>query len=258
MKQFIYWFVGDRAGQVVVSTWNWLWGSPVQSGGRIAVEVAQEALLSMQRTVVQLTESTAKVQAAYDHARGELEVKRRELKNAELQAQLAYQGGNQEATRIAMMKAILIENMLPKLEEQVDQAQRWMQSLKEKLKREQEKIETYKVQMQNLRTLSEVNEALATIAKINTDLNIDSAASQFDTASSAIQYRHLKERAFSELSENPIEKINLDLDRMTLDEEINQRLQQLHEEINQHLQQLHEIPTDEARVVENAITPFSA
>lgn len=224
MKKFVYWFIGDRAGQVVVSTWNWLWGIPVESGGKIAVEVAQESLQSMQRGVIQLTESTAKVKAAYDHARGELESKKRELKKAELQAQLAHQGGYQEAARIAMSKAILIEHMLPKLEEQVDQAQRWMQSLQEKLKREQEKIETCKVQMQNLRTLSEVSEALATIAKINTDLNIDSAASQFDIASSAIQYRHLQERAFSELSENPVEKINMDLDQQMLDHEINQRL----------------------------------
>lgn len=54
MKSFIYWLMGDQAGRVVVDSWRWLWGLPVEAGGRVAVAVAQESLQSMQKLVQQL------------------------------------------------------------------------------------------------------------------------------------------------------------------------------------------------------------
>jgi phage shock protein A len=227
MKKLIYWFMGDRAARLMVGTWNWLWGLPIQSGGKIAVEVAEESLRSMQESVVQLTESVAKVKAAYDRAREKYEVKKREFQQAENQAMLAHRSGNEEAARLAMSKAILIEQLLTQLAEQVMQAEKWLLTMKEKLRQEQQKLETYKVQTQNLKALAEVNDALATIAKINTDLRIDSARSQFETAESAIQQRHRQVNALSELSENPIEKLATELDQLTLDDEITRRFQQL-------------------------------
>ncbi|MHC5915233.1 MAG: hypothetical protein ACYTXE_30540 [Nostoc sp.] len=45
MKQSIlYGLIGDRAGRVVQAFWNWLWGKPIETGGKIAVEVAQASL----------------------------------------------------------------------------------------------------------------------------------------------------------------------------------------------------------------------
>jgi phage shock protein A len=44
MRNFLYWFMGDRAGRVIIASWNWLWGQPVQQGGKLSVEVAQAAI----------------------------------------------------------------------------------------------------------------------------------------------------------------------------------------------------------------------
>lgn len=41
MKKAIYWVMGERAGRTIVGTWNWLWGMPVESGGKVAVAVAE-------------------------------------------------------------------------------------------------------------------------------------------------------------------------------------------------------------------------
>jgi phage shock protein A len=140
---------------------------------------------------------------------------------------LAHRSGNEEAARLAMSKAILIEQLIPKLAEQVTQAEKWLLTLKDKLRQEQQKLETYKVQTQNLKALSEVNEALAAIAKINTDLRMDSARSQFETAEAAVQHRYLKVSALTELSENPTAKLTTELEQLTLDDEITRRFQRL-------------------------------
>ncbi len=55
--------MGDRAGRVIVGSWRWLWGLPVESGGKVAVAVAEESLQSMQESVQESVEQLAKAVA---------------------------------------------------------------------------------------------------------------------------------------------------------------------------------------------------
>ena len=203
LKLFIYWLIGERTGRTLVGIWNWLWGIPVESGGKIAVEVAQESLESMQISIYQLAEN---------------------------QALLADQRGNEEAARLAMSRAIAIERLLPKISEQVAQAEQLVVAAKEKLYREREKLEAYQTEMQNMKALSEINEALETIAKVDTSFNLNSARSQFESAQAAVEGRYLKVNAQAELSESHTERMQADLDRLTLNDEISRRLANLKSE----------------------------
>lgn len=227
LKLVIYWLIGERSGRSLVGIWNWLWGIPVESGGKIAVEVAQESLESMQRSIAQITESVATVVAAYEKAQTKYAAKLQELKQAENQASLAYQQGNEEAARLAISRAIAIERLLPKITAQVAQAEKVVIAAKEKLYREREKVEAYKTEMQNLKALSEINEALATIAKVDSSLNLSAASDQFESAQAAVEGRYLKVNAQAELSESHTDKLQTDLDRLTLDDEISRRLSKL-------------------------------
>lgn len=227
LKLVIYWLIGERSGRTLVGIWNWLWGIPVESGGKIAVEVAQESLESMQRSIAQITESVATVVAAYEKAQTKYAAKLQELKQAENQASLAYQQGNEEAARLAISRAIAIERLLPKITEQVAQAEKVVIAAKEKLYREREKVEAYKTEMQNLKALSEINEALATIAKVDSSLNLSAASDQFESAQAAVEGRYLKVNAQAELSESHTDKLQTDLDRLTLDDEISRRIAKL-------------------------------
>ena len=227
MEKVIYWLMGERAGSTLGGVWRWLWGLPVEPGGKIAVEVAQESLCSMQQSVYKLTQSVSTVIAAHQRAKEKYEIKEKELRLAERQAMLAHRQGDQEAARLAMAKAIMMENLLPQLAEHVTQTEEVVTFAREKLNRERQKLETYKIQMQNLKDLSEMNESLTAIAKINSDMNIESARSQFEVAQSAIQERHLQVNAEAELSEDHNAKFEDDLAQMTLDDEITRRLQHL-------------------------------
>jgi phage shock protein A len=227
MKKFIYWLMGEKAGRTIVGTWNWLWGIPVESGGQVAVEVAEESLRFMQESVQKLAEAVSTQVAAYQRAKQKYEEKVKEMRSSENQAMTAQRNGNEEAARLAMTRVLQIEKLLPQLEEQVKQAEQYVNASKDKLNRERQKLETYKTDMQNMKDMAEVNQALATMAKVNSDLNIDSARSQFESAKSAVERRNLQTSALVELSENPAEKLNAEMEKMTLDEQVARRLQML-------------------------------
>jgi phage shock protein A len=68
-KKFVYWLLGEKAGRTIVGTWNWLWGIPVESGGKVAVSVAEESLRSMQESVQKLAEAVAMQVGSYERAK---------------------------------------------------------------------------------------------------------------------------------------------------------------------------------------------
>jgi phage shock protein A len=219
--------MGDRAGRVVVGTWNWLWGMPVESGGKVAVAVAEESLLSMQESVQKLAKAVALQVGAYERAQSKYQQKIQELKTFEQQAGLAKRSGQDDGARLAMARAIQIEKLLPSLEQQVQQAAAFVGSSKDKLNRERTKLEQYKSDMQNIKDLAEVNAALESIAKVNNDFDIGSARSTFEAAKNAVEGRNRTSTALAELSDNPQEKLAADLDQLTLDDQVSLRLQAL-------------------------------
>ncbi len=227
MKTFVYWLMGERAGRVIVGSWRWLWGLPVEAGGKMAVAVAEESLQSMQESVQQLAKAVAMQVGSYERAKGKYQEKTNELKTFEEQAQLALSTGHEDGARLAMSRAIQIEKLLPALDQQVQQAEAFVNASKDKLNRERIKLEQYKSDMQNIKDLAEVNAALESIAKVNSDFDIGSARSSFEAAKNAVEGRHLTSKALAELSENPQEKLAADLDQLTLDDQVSQRLRAL-------------------------------
>jgi phage shock protein A len=89
VRDFTYWLRGDRAGRVVVGSWRWLWGLPVEAVGKVADAVAEESLQSMQESVQQLAKAVAMQVGAYERAKTRYQEKREELKTYEQQARLA-------------------------------------------------------------------------------------------------------------------------------------------------------------------------
>ena len=99
VKKFVYWLMGDRAGRLVVGTWNWLWGRPVESGGKVAVAVAEESLASMQESVHKLAKAVAMQVGSYERAQSKYQQKIEELKTYEQQARFAQRAGHDDGAR---------------------------------------------------------------------------------------------------------------------------------------------------------------
>lgn len=226
MKKVMYWLIGEKAGRTIVGTYNWLWGIPVESGGKVAVAVAEESLQSMQESVQRLAEAVAIQDASYQRAKQKYEAKIKEIELLNRQVQTAQNLGNELAARQTMARLIQTEQILPNLKTVIQQAEQAVNLSKMKLNRERTRLEACKSDMQNLKDLAEVNEALATINNVNNEFDIGSAKNQFDAAKSAVENRNLRTNALVAISEDPNAIVTAELEQMTLDDEVTRRLQQ--------------------------------
>ncbi|MCC0178443.1 PspA/IM30 family protein [Waterburya agarophytonicola K14] len=226
-KKITYWLLGETAGRISVALWKRLWGMPLEAGGKVAQKVAQESIVSMQESIAQLSTAVAKVVSTYNLAQQQYNNKLKDYQEAERQAQLAHNKGNEEAARLAITKAIAIEKILPQLSERVGAAQMTMNKAKAKLKRETEKLEAYKLELENLESLTLVNQAMAEMGGISTEWGLDSARSQFAEAKNGIEKRALLEEAKAELTENPNDVLADEIDALSLEAEIEKRFKNL-------------------------------
>jgi phage shock protein A len=228
MKKFIYWLMGERAGRVTVSIWNWLWGITASdaSEGK-AVAIAEESVQTMQASVQKLAEAVSNQVSSYNRARQRYEDKRLEKAQLEHQAAIAQRQGDQESARLAMAKVIRIEQLLSQLEVQLQEAEQFVMASRERLHREQLKLEQYKTDIQNMKDLAEVNQALHEIAKVNSEYEIGSAQSAVEAAKEVVQTRALQQKALADLIADPSGGELSDLENMALEDEISQRLQRL-------------------------------
>ncbi|PZV17383.1 MAG: hypothetical protein DCF20_05980 [Pseudanabaena sp.] len=226
MKKVMYWLIGEKAGRTIVGTYNWLWGIPVESGGKVAVAVAEESLQSMQESVQRLAEAVAIQDASYQRAKQKYDAKIKEIELLNRQVQTAQNLGNELAARQTMARLIQTEQILPNLKTVIQQAEQAVNLSKMKLNRERTRLEACKSDMQNLKDLAEVNEALATINNVNNEFDIGSAKNQFEAAKSAVENRNLRTNALVAISEDPNAIVTAELEQMTLDDEVTRRLQQ--------------------------------
>jgi len=203
VKGFIYWLMGDRAGKVTISAWNWLWGiSEPEEEPPDSLEVAEASLLSMQETVKQLAQVVSTQMQVYRRAQQRYEGKVREMRRLEQKAIAAQQNGDTTEARLAVSNVMQIEKILPQLEERVRQAENYVNLSQSKLNQERMRLETAKMELDNLKDLQEINEALAAIAKVNDEFDINSARSQFEQAKNEVEMRSLEQQALVELSSN--------------------------------------------------------
>jgi len=203
-KKVTYWLLGETAGRTSVAVWKRLWGLPIEQGGVVAQKVAAESIISMQESIAQLSNAVAKVVSTYNLAQQQYNNKLGEFHQAEKQAQLAHSKGNEDAARLSITRAIAIERILPQLSERVSTAEITMNKAKAKLKRETERLEAYKLELENLESLTLVNQAMAEMGQFTSELDLDSARSQFADAKNGIEKRALIDEAKAELAEEVI------------------------------------------------------
>lgn len=224
MKKFFYWFLGATAGRTLVAYWHWFWGKPLESGGQVTLEAAKESLTQMQESVHKLTGSVSKVMAVYQQAKSRLEAKQTELHHAEEQASLAMDQGQEEAARLAIAHTLSLEQLLPQLRQRVEQAQTMMDSAQQKLRTEREKLEACRLEMGNLKAISEMNEALTQVMNLTGECGIDTAKSHFEDSEQAIKNRHFQVNSQFEISKNPHERLEQQLNQLTQSDAIEQRM----------------------------------
>lgn len=224
MKKFIYYLFGERAGRLIVVSWNWLWGVSEPSEQEQAVSEAEKSLQQMQASVEKLTQAVAVQVQNYQEAEAHYSKKVREYQDLETKAKALKANGNIESARLTMIQAVQLEKVLPQLKENVENAEKYVTAAKQQLMRQKEKLETYKSELANMQAVQEVNAALEQMAAVNNSYNIDAAKSQFEAAKETVENHQIEAQAKFELSQNAGENFDQKMEDMSLEEEVSRRL----------------------------------
>lgn len=225
-KKAIYWLMGDTGGRLTLNAWNWLWGLPPDPKPETSsdlVSAAETSVREMQQSVNQLARAVDAQMSAYRKAKLKYDAKRRQVREYEREARQARQQGDESAARLAMARAIQLEQLLPQIESRVRQAEDFVTTYREKLDRERIQLEAYKMDVEHLKDMAEIGEALDTIAQTNSRLDVESARSQLDSAKDTLELQYLEDRALAELTD--ADDASANWEQMTLNEEIDRRLQ---------------------------------
>ncbi|MEM9163574.1 MAG: PspA/IM30 family protein [Cyanobacteria bacterium P01_F01_bin.4] len=232
MKKFVYWLMGDTAGQMTLNTWNWLWGITPEApelfaeepsaDDQSAVQLAEKSLKAMEVSLQKLTEAVHRQSVAYQRAQQLYQGKLQQKNKAEQAAIAAQNQGNVQKAKLAMTQVVQLERILPQLETQLNQASAMFQSSQERLMREQLELETFRADLANMRDMAKVNDALAAMTETHDEFDPESARSQFTQARDALQSNNFRESAYAELVEDP----ETALEALELEAEVNRRLQQ--------------------------------
>ncbi|MFP4134489.1 MAG: PspA/IM30 family protein [Halothece sp.] len=225
MKKFIYYLFGERAGRFIVVTWNWLWGISEPSEQEQAVSEAKKSLQQMQASVEKLTQAVAVQVENYQEAEEHYSKKVREYQDLETKAKSLNASGDTESARLTMIQVVQLEKILPRLKENVENAEKYVTAAKQQLMRQKEKLETYKSELANMQAIQEVNAALEQMAAVNNSYNIDAAKSQFEAAKETVETYQNEAQAKFELSQNAGENFDQKMEDMSLEEEVSRRLE---------------------------------
>ncbi|MGF1494529.1 MAG: PspA/IM30 family protein [Microcoleaceae cyanobacterium] len=218
MKQFIYWLMGERAGKVTLDAWDWLLGRSPEAEAPDRIAEAEATLTSIQASVQQLSQAVTKQKSAYNRIKQKYAVKVQERENLEQQTIVAQEKGDESAARLTMARVMKLEEFLPQLQEQVIRAEEYLKIFQEKLDQEQFKLETCRTELENLKDLQDVNQALT----IMTQVNQESEQVRFE-----VEQQNLEQQAMIEMTLGSDVSLENDFNQMAESDEIAQRLRQL-------------------------------
>jgi phage shock protein A len=70
VKAFLYWLLGDRGGRIVVGSFAWLMGAPIEKGDAQTVAIGQQALDDIAENLQNMRSAVAEQKGALEQALG--------------------------------------------------------------------------------------------------------------------------------------------------------------------------------------------
>ncbi len=228
-QNFVNWLMGDRAGQVITNTWDWLWGNeaPIpEPSQEQTLAVAERALALMSDSVASLSAAVDRQASSYRNLQQQYDKKAQEIAELERSAAAFAISGRDRDARLTLAQVIQQEQLLAQLHSQVDRAEALLISSQNRLTQEQLEVERYRTEIQNTRDLSGVNIALREIARVNDGFNGGSARSTLENAQIQATEYEMQQKILADIAQNRSEVSDENSDR-ELQDKVNERLAKL-------------------------------
>jgi phage shock protein A len=234
-KNFVTWLMGDRAGNAIIATWDWLLGKEapaIQPSQEDTLAVAERSLALMAQSVTSLSAAVAQQASSYKNLQFQHEAKAREIKVLEREAAVAAKEGRDRDARLTLSRVIQQEKLLEQLDSQVDRAEELLISSQNRLTQEQLEVERYRTEIRNTRDLSRVNVALREIARVNDGLDGSSAKSNFENAQMQATEYEMQQKLLADISMNRSELADENSD-YEIQNQVNERMAKLKNNISE-------------------------
>jgi phage shock protein A len=228
-KNFVTWLMGDRAGNAIIATWDWLLGKEapvIQPSQEDTLAAAERSLALMAQSVSSLSSAVAQQASSYKNLQVQHENKAREIKVLEREAAIAAKEGRDRDARLTLARVIQQEKLLEQLDSQVDRAEELLISSQNRLTQEQLEVERYRTEIRNTRDLSRVNVALREIARVNDGLDGNSAKSNFENAQMQATEYEMQQKLLADMSMNRSELADENSD-YEIQNKVNERMAKL-------------------------------
>jgi phage shock protein A len=199
VKSFLYWLLGDRGGRIVVGTWSWLLGQPIEKGDAKTISIAREALVDIEENVNQLTSAVAEQQAALASAQELYHDMQRQSEQLQRQAEQLVQAGEENAALDVLSELEIASQALPQLKQQVEVAQSNFEASKANLVDMQRSLRQMQAQQKYAASMEKVTAALSKANALSAPSS-NSAKATLDEAHDAVKRRSALETAKSELN----------------------------------------------------------
>jgi phage shock protein A len=228
-QNFVNWLMGDRAGQVITTTWDWLWGkeAPIpEPTQEQTLAIAERSLALMSDSVASLSAAVDRQASSYQNLQAQYDKKVQEIAKLEKSAAISATAGRDRDARLTLAQVIQQEQLLAQLHTQVDRAEALLISSQNRLTQERLEVERYRTEIQNTRDLSRVNVALREIARVNDGFNGGSARSTLENAQIQATEYEMQQKILADLAQNRSEVTEENSDR-ELQHKVNERLAKL-------------------------------
>ncbi|MEB3359604.1 MAG: PspA/IM30 family protein [Synechococcales bacterium] len=198
MKPFLYWLFGEKAGRILVGSWAWLMGQPLDAGDARTVAIAQQSLDDVADNVERLTEAVAQQFAALQQAEKLLTEMQSQAQSLDRQAAQLVQNGEDDAALTVLGELEVIEQTIPQLETHVSTAQKNFEAGRQHLLEQQRQLQQMKTQQKVSASLQRVTVALQQ-ANALSGLSSESAVHTFEAAQDAIGRQSITATAHMDL-----------------------------------------------------------
>jgi hypothetical protein len=201
MKDFLDWFMGRTASDIVYGAWQWLWGATKSPEQPKAAPTAEENESAAMASLRLMKESIERLEVAVSLVRGHYMAARKShqecLTEIMTAKHLLTQQNDLEA-RLAKDRIVILEQAAAQFLRQFREAEENLCAATNQLLWEQHRAISAQQQLTQASAMQVLNASLLQIAQQRDSLATDSVQSQFDRSTAALELASAQQKVLAE------------------------------------------------------------
>jgi phage shock protein A len=202
VKAFLYWLLGDRGGRIVVGSFAWLMGAPIEKGDAQTVAIGQQALDDIAENLQNMRSAVAEQKGALEQALGFLAQLESDAAQLEKQSRQLVQAGDDDGALNVLTELGVVTDSIPQIQSQAEQAKQNYEASFANLQDMERQYKKYQLEQKISAKTQKVSAALAQANKYS-GAGAESAKSVLEATKDSVKNKSFVENAKLEMNSLP-------------------------------------------------------